>query len=111
VEKKVMAADAAEGLFELAPVALAVLRSKDNGASKLNKRDICAIAKRYLATDLHAELKKHGLVLTLKALMMARENVPPAAFLETGEAAAVAPHCSCDHGDRGHTNGRQQRRA
>jgi len=86
-EKKVKAAAATEGLFELAPVALAKLRSKGNDVSKLNMKDICAIAHRYLAKDLDAKLKKLDLVLALQALMAAREHVLPAVVLEAGAAA------------------------
>ena len=86
-EKKVKAAAATEGLFELAPVALAKLRSKGNDVSKLNMTDICAIAHRYLAKDLDAKLKKLDLVLALQALMAAREHVLPAVVLEAGAAA------------------------
>jgi hypothetical protein len=86
-EKKVKAAAATEGLFELAPVALAKLRSKGNDVSKLNMKDICAIAHRYLAKDLDTKLKKLDLVLALQALMAAREHVLPAVVLEAGAAA------------------------
>jgi len=86
-EKKVKAAAATEGLFELAPVALAKLRSKGNDVSNLNMKDICAIAHRYLAKDLDAKLKKLDLVLALQALMAAREHVLPAVVLEAGAAA------------------------
>ena len=94
-------------MFELAPVALAKLRSKGNDVLKLNMKDICAIAHRYLAKDLDAKLKKLDLVLALQALMAAREHVLPAVVLEAG----ATPHCGHGHGDRGHANGRRQRGA
>jgi hypothetical protein len=90
-EKKVKAAAATEGMFELALNALAKLRSKGDDVTKLNIKDICAIAKRYLAMDFDAKLKKPALVLALQALMTAREHVLPAVVLEAGAAAAVAP--------------------
>ena len=58
-EKKLKAAAATEGLFDLASIALAELRTKDNGVSKLNTKGICATATSPQTLTQAQEVRPH----------------------------------------------------
>ena len=69
------------GLFECGPAATLKLRSKGGDVTKLFKSEMCAIAHRYLATDLDGKLKVPALAAALQALITARPHALPAMAL------------------------------
>ena len=84
------------GLFGFRPSALLRLREKGDDLSEITKKDICAIARRYVSVTLEEKTKKELLEAALQAQVTARPGALPAVVLDAAASLLRARRLRCD---------------